>query len=216
MKTEHILRVGREDDTNYASRAEEFIAASYFFICNRWHHAELDSSSTSLALNTSNNTCSISTLSPGIVQGVALRQISGGSGAFIKMMTPRHFRDIVSRYNTTAGEPSYYARHGTNLFVDRLPDLAYELTIYYYDTEPAAPDYASGSPAIGRAWDEAILEYSCYLAHKATDRPDLANTHLEMFSEQVETMPNPRLVEVLQAPLPSGVTKDIAHGGPNG
>lgn len=216
LKTEHILRAGRENDPNYGAtddRAEQFLTAAYFHICKTWHHLELDSTSTALAFSTSNNEMDISTLMPCIVFAVELQ--STGS-AFIKMLVKEHARSILNQYSGTAAEPDDYAQYGENLYVDKKPDLAYKSRIFYYDVEPIAPDFSTGSPDTGWAWDELILDYSVFLSHQAIGRSDLAQAFLQTFKDRTAEMPQALLSDVLQVPRASRSHTDQSHAGASG
>jgi hypothetical protein len=214
MKAEHILRMGREADTNYASRAEHFISAAYLWIAKKWHFLELDSENTSLVFSTSNNEVDIASISPCIVYGVELRAVS--DSAFIKMLVYQHSRRIFDTYQATAGEPVYYTQFGEKLYCDRLPDQAYKSRIFFYSSEPTKPDFGSGGSELGESWDEAILQYSLYLAATALSRPDLAAGHYMVFQEQVNRAPEPMIADEPQRPEPSRPLTDRSHAGGSG
>ncbi len=214
LETEHILRVGREGDTAYNARAQQFINSSYFLICRTWHHWELDTIITSLVFSTSDNEMDISSITPVIVFGVEMQDAI--SAAFIKMVLQKNFRYITDNYSADAAEPKYFGRHADKLYFDKQPDQVYKSRVFYYDVEPPAADFATGSPDISRTWDEPLLTYSVYLAHLAESRPEEAQAHLQTFGQMVEPLPQPLLSHVLQVGRPGRELEDTTHGGAEG
>jgi hypothetical protein len=218
MKAEFILRVGRENDTSYAAaggRAEHFLTAAYMWIAKAIHHPELEVVNSALACGTANNTVDISTLAPCIVQAIELQETDS---SFIKLLRARHMRRISSLYTATAGEPKYFAQHGENLLMDRLPDALYKLKIYYLDIEPLGPDFgaAAESPSTGWVWDDPILELALVLAHSAVGRHDVAAAHNQIYPLFTGEMPQSRTVEDTQRPVDEAPISNRATGGPLG
>lgn len=216
FQAEFILRVGRLNDASYATRAQYFLTSAYLWVAKAFHHHELENTETSLVLNVNNPTVDISSLFPCIVQAVELQDAS--TAAFIKLLPALNMRAIAGRYNATAGEPKYFAQHGTNLIVDRLPDAAYKLEIFYLDVEPTAPDFGVGvgSPATGRAWDESIIELALLLAHAAVGRHDVAAAHSQVYQLFTGEMPQPRTVEDTQRPVFEQSQSNTSIGGAHG
>ena len=219
MKAEFILRAGRVNDTPYgaaAGRAEHFLTAAYLWIAKATHHHELEATETSLVFSTSHNRVDISTIYPCIVQAVELQDAS--TAAFITMLQPAHLREVAGRYIATAGEPKYFAQHGTDLFADRLPDVVYKSRIYYLNVEPTAPDFgaAAESPATGWAWDDPILELALVLAHTAVGRHDVAAAHSQIYQLFGGEMPQPRTIADTQRPKREEPQSNAALGGAHG
>lgn len=215
IEDEFILRAGRENDTNFPTRAQYFLTAAYLWIAKATHHHELEVTSNALALNTSDNTVDISTLFPCIVQGVELQSAAGD---FMKLLRPAHLTMISGRYNATAGVPTYFTQHGEDLLVDRLPDAVYKLNIYYLDVEPTLPDFgaAAESPATGQAWDEAILELGLLLAHSGVGRHDVAAAHSQIYQLFAGEMPQPRTAEDTQRGVYEATKTNVTLGGAHG
>lgn len=215
LKTEHIQRMGRVNDTNYAlaaGRAERFLESAFEEVCHTWHFYELDATDSDIPLVKTVNSIDISSLGAYIVVAVARLD---SNNKFEQALEYQEARFSFQAYMPTKGTVSKYTRFGDLLYFDRLPNTANKLEIRYYK-EPTAPDFSDGSPEIGRVWDEAILNLSLAQAHTALWRYDIGQAHEARYEKLANSLPQPRLAQVFQYQIPEKPTRTLPHGGAQG
>lgn len=197
LRDEHMRRVGRANDSNYTSRAQEFVTAAYYDICHLFHHHELDALDTTILFSTSNPYI---TLPANCHIVIAFQARAVGTGLDLGTLIPIRSTSLFAQYNPTAGSatepPHYYARHGGRLYFNQLPGAAFLSTLYYYQI-PDAPDFATGTVAAPRismlkwVYDEHIIDLSVARAKGAAWLPELAapdHANLKVFLEQTPEM----------------------------
>jgi hypothetical protein len=215
LKAEHIARMGRVSDTNYAlpaGRAERFLETAYEEICHTWHHYELDGTDSDKAFVKTVNSLDISSLTAYIVVAVARLD---RNNKFEQSLEYQEAKFSFQSYVPSTGTVTKYTRFGDLLYFDRLPNTTNKLEIRYYK-EPTAPDYDAGSPEIGRVWDEAILNLSLAQAHTALWRYDIGQSHEARYEKLANALPQPRLLDVFQHQIPERPTRTRPHGGAQG
>jgi hypothetical protein len=216
LRDDLMQRVGRGSVTAYEARAQELLAAAYFEICTLFHHYELDEEDASLTLSTTSNQLALPADTFGIFS-FSVRH--PGTGAWIATLTWEEAHSLLNRYQAVTKAPSEgldrYTRYGSNLELPRLPDQAYKTTLRYYKV-PAAPDFSSGSPAIGRWWDQVILDYAEQMAWGTLWRPDLAQGVASRIQIYLENTPQPYLKDIPLFGAPESPTRATPHGGAQG
>lgn len=189
LRDEVMKRVGREDVTAYETRAEYAIDAAYRFLCQTWHHPELDTISGELALA---STAFSVDLPNDLYLPVGARLLDNSS-AFVTWLQPQHPRVLLGRGRSSSGTPQFYCRFGAKLYLDRKADAAYKVEILYY-RRPTDPDFASGSPDTDRVFDELIVEWATAIGQGQLWRMDLSQVTLETMRSYLARMGNPLLV----------------------
>lgn len=185
IKTEAILRAGREDDANFAPRMEQFIAAAYLDLCHIIHHPELDKEDTSLTLTTSTHSFALPSTCYVLV-GIWLRDPAGG--AFLKAPVYRSPDLTYQEYIDEQRRPDNFSQFGRKVIFPSKPDLAYPTTLFFY-ADPTAPDFGSGSPEINRVWDEHIIEGAVARALHAAWTPQEAAIEGELLESWLSRQP---------------------------
>lgn len=207
-------RLGHDQDTSIDStsgRAAHWIDYAYRIICLLWHHYELDDVDTSVTLSSGTRSASLPA-DTHIVMGVGLAT-SGGSQE--KRLVHKSAKFLLQHYTAESAKPDYYTRFGDTLYFDTEADQSYDLSIYRYK-EPGAPDYASGSPAIDRLFDYAIIEGAVYLGQRALWRPDLSGSTEQSLMSFLQKVVNPPLAAGPMVDTDERRTTDRSHGGAQG
>lgn len=218
LRDEHMRAVGRPGDANYTSRAEYLVTASYYDLAYLFHHHELDEINSSTFLSTTDPYIALPA-NCAVVIALTLRDAS--TGAHIKSFVPVRSQSVFAEYNPTTGEPRQMARHGARLYFDRLPDAAYQSTLYYYKI-PDAPDFAAGavsSPRISALkwlWDEHIIESSIARAKGRHWLPELATADQQTMKEFLQQAPEMLLAQALLLEQPTRRGDEQPTGGPLG
>lgn len=192
MKTEVTLRIGNPNNTTID--VEHHIWSAYLRIALTHHHFELDTiSSPLLTLSTSVNSVALPTDTFVVVHAELL---NAAGSAVVGPLEPTDYAALVRSYTATAGTPTQRARFGSNLYFNRLPDVAYKLRVSYYK-RPAAPDFAgSDSPLLDVECDEHIIEQAVAHAAGATGAPLVGLNRQSMSEWLAEQVRNPLLDSV--------------------
>lgn len=190
LLTEHQLRAGMSGVTAYVARSKEYLAAAYTHICATWQHPELEATFTSGTISSGSDSLDISTEDPLVIFKVWL--LVDATSAFIKRLRMLNSHALLQRYRapTTAIQPDYYSRYAETLLFETPTNAAYKVKMFYYKKPTDLDDDGTTSNSVlSREWDEPMLEYSLYLAHKSAWRPDLAAAHLECYKNMVSELP---------------------------
>lgn len=211
LKTEHISRLGRTSDTNYAPRAERFIESAYYELALTYHHFELEDENTSVSTSTSAAYVSLPT-DTYIVFGVWTQD--PGTSDDRKPLAYRNLKQILHAGDPErSAEPKAYSRSGQRLYFDTMPDQVYPLKIFRY-IRPTAPDFSSGSPTLDRLWDEVILDLSVARGLSASWEPEAAALAQQRVMEFIERSAQPLLK---QHPIHDlAASHGVPHGGAQG
>lgn len=213
--TEHQRRVGKYGDSGYVARSKEFISWAHRFCASNWHHYQLDTTETALAVSAGANTISVSSQNPLVIAHVDLRT---PAGTVIGPLTPHRIESLLGTVDpTTNGQPTKWARWGNSIYLDRNADLAYKVNVYYYK-RPSDLDDATGNLALGEEWDEAVLLLSVAQARSSLWAPAAGTEAMNRFGEVVASLSNPLLLE---APLYAEAIRSTGqmmkpHGGAQG
>lgn len=180
MLTELTLRVGNITSPGFDSRLHYWLASSYFDLCTRYHHVELDMSTpTGLTLSVSTSSINLPTdlfvLISASIESTPLPIID--------------FRSIVDDiYTNASGVPQKCARFGNKLYFDRIAADNYPTVFLWYYRRGTAPDFAAPtSPELDSDCDEHILEGALRYTFPNLARPDLGAVQRELLNDWLST-----------------------------
>lgn len=213
LRNEALLRLGNPGATGMSSRVEYFMTAAYRDLALTYHHFELDVVDTSKALSTSNNEVALPTDCHIVV---AVRLLAVGSGTILGFLKYHSTQALFGDYLAAVAPPKRYTRFASKLYVEKKPDAAYPIHIYYYKL-PAAPDFTgAGSPEISEDMDEHLLEGTIRKAAPALGRPDIGSVQRELLVEWLGQQVRPDTVSEPLAGLPERQQTHRTLGGAQG
>lgn len=93
----------------------------------------------------------------------------------------------VLRNVGSAAVPVMYARYGDTIKVRPTPNTSGNLTHYFVNAETAL-SADSDTPLMPSAFDDAVIEYACYLVNLRLGRPDAAAANLAAYNGWIEQM----------------------------
>jgi hypothetical protein len=213
LRDEALQRLGRPGDTLESPRVEQYLAAAQYDLGILYHHPELDEETTTATASTSTNLVALPA-STYVVIAVTVRTV--GTGAFLKSLTNDSSWFNIKSFAGRSKAPDSWCRFGNSIYFDTIPDQAYPLTIWRYK-EPTAPDFAgSATPALGRPWDEHILEYAAVRAAGGHWAGDLQNLTQPLLSDFLAKVAQPALADSPLIRLGPHPTRAATHGGAQG
>ena len=209
IETEVLARIGRS--TGSSSRAQHWIDAVYRELCLTYHHYELDAIAADQAISSAATSLAL----PADCYAIFAVLLKSNAGVEIGRLTAEHARFTLGGQSAAAAQPETYARFASTIYFAQPTDAAYQADIYYYKT-PTAPDFASGSPAIDRLWDDVIIRAAADVGLRGYWAPEAAVPQAESLKAFLERVVNPPLATGVLIDLPEAQTLNRSHGGAQG
>lgn len=207
MGTEVTRRLGNHSYSGFSSRVQRWLDAALYWATTAYHHPELDETVVT-TLGEGASTVEVPS-DIKIVLGIGLYD---SSNQFVKWLLPRDFHVLQTTYDSVGGEPTYYARLGDVLHVDRASNQSYTVKIHSYKAIEA-PDHTSGSSPLDPEWDEIVMGKATCLGYANLWRPDLAALHRRDLQILLDAVPNPPLNADLTADRSTRSKRDRTHRG---
>jgi hypothetical protein len=162
---------------SFLTRVQYFLWASYLEICTKWYHHELFVLDATKTLSTSTNTLTLPT-GVFILIAMALRNGTAYSGEVAVYSGSA----LLGAYTAESGKPTRRTRGKATIYLDKKPDIAYAVDLYYYKY-PDAPDFSSGTPETGVDCDEAIISGALRYLNPAIGRSELGDVNRQLLVE---------------------------------
>lgn len=180
LATETTLRLGNIASPGFDSRVQYWLAASYFDLCTRYHHVELD------MVTASALTLSVSTSSLNLPADLFVLISASIESTTIPIID---FRSVVHDiYDNAAGVPQKCARFGSKLYFDRIAGANYPTVFLWYYRRGTSPDFTTPtSPELDSDVDEHIIEGALRYAYPNLARPDLGAVQRELLNDWLST-----------------------------
>lgn len=180
--------------------ALDYAKLAYLSICNKVPFPELQTSGT-LTTTSGTNFVQTSSLSPNLAGIISVRiAFSSSSGRRLRRSHVRVY-DALNNVTTT-GKPATYARFGTKLELNPVPDAAYTVTVRYWQTPTIATEVGDTQLLIPNEWDELLRYETLYRLYIDLEMHDKA-AGLMISPIPVQRMPTPRKVlSMEQAVIP--------------
>lgn len=214
IKTEVARRSGHTSDTADTAAGgpiEHSIDAAYRDLCLLYHHFELDKTAADQAIASGVTSLALPVDCYAVI-GVLLKQTGGAEIGRLKFQEAGF---LLGSRTATATQPKDYTRFGQTLHFSAPTDAAYKADVYYY-SQPAAPDFSSGSPSFDRLWDEHLIQGATDLVLRGHWAADQGAPQAESLAAFLSRVVNPPLSEggLVDFQDRSNVTR--SHGGAQG
>jgi hypothetical protein len=215
IKAETIRRLRGIDAPGFDTRVEQWLYQALLDLSTTLHHFELDSAAT-LTLSTAANSVALPVGTFIVISAPQL--LEPGTGAVDINLVFQDFRTLEASYTTAAGQPRRWSRFGGALYVDLLPQVAYQVNLFYY-AYPPAPDFTPGSAAVsplGIDTDEYVMQRALALAWPQIDRPDLGKVAEEAATTWAQSQVRPLLRDKYLTEMKEQLTAGSSLGGAQG
>jgi hypothetical protein len=123
LRDEVMKRAGRSGVTAFQSRAEYLLDSAYRLLCQTWHHPELDTISSELALSSGASSVSL----PADLYLPTGARLLDNASTFVAWLQPEHPRVLLGRGRSASAQPKFYCRFADTLYVESKADAAYKI-----------------------------------------------------------------------------------------